>query len=429
MPPIPLRGYIEGYYGKAHSHAERLRLLAFMGRHGLNAYMYAPKDDPLHREHWDSPYPAAERKRFAELLRASQRNNINFIYAISPGLFFRYADPRDFAVLLRKLRTIQALGFRHFALLLDDINSQNQARLNPAEKRIYSRPGLAHANLANRLLIGLGKGNRLFFCPTEYCTAMAKPSVTASPYLRDLAALDPAITVFWTGPWVVSKTITGPVLREINQVLGRKVIIWDNFHANDYSPSRLYLGPLTGRNRGTAKNISGYMANMTQDLEINLIPLATVAAYTRSPGAYRPEPAWDAYVRTAEKAAFPAVRLLRDFYADPFHYGPRARLMMQKLQRGTYSDAYLAGLQKEINSLAASLRNRELFNQLYRYIADLNVTLKLLRTPFMKGADREFYTSRYLTYRPAWAILAHRVVQKQTGFQDPSRPVTRGTIL
>ena len=79
MASIPLRGYIEGYYGKAHSHVERLRLFRFMGHSGLNAFMYAPKDDLLHREEWRKPYPPEEMRRFGDLLRCAAQNKINFI--------------------------------------------------------------------------------------------------------------------------------------------------------------------------------------------------------------------------------------------------------------------------------------------------------------------------------------------------------------
>ncbi len=32
------------------------------------------------------------------------------------------------------------------------------------------------------------------------------------------------------------------LVRRVSRVLGRKPIIWDNLHANDYDPKRVYLG-------------------------------------------------------------------------------------------------------------------------------------------------------------------------------------------
>src|SRR5258706_10868738 len=43
------RGIIEGFYGPPYSHADRLWLIDKLGAWGLNRYVYAPKDDPLHR--------------------------------------------------------------------------------------------------------------------------------------------------------------------------------------------------------------------------------------------------------------------------------------------------------------------------------------------------------------------------------------------
>ncbi len=38
----------------------------------------------------------------------------------------------------------------------------------------------------------------------------------------------------WTGDKVISKYITMASLQDINDVLKRRVVIWDNEHANDY---------------------------------------------------------------------------------------------------------------------------------------------------------------------------------------------------
>ena len=60
--PIPLRGVVEGFYGTPWTHAQRLDMLAFMGRQGFNAYIYSPKDDQYARAAWRVPYPEAQRR-------------------------------------------------------------------------------------------------------------------------------------------------------------------------------------------------------------------------------------------------------------------------------------------------------------------------------------------------------------------------------
>lgn len=54
-PALQRRGSVEGFSGPPWSHAERLGLLGFARAVGLNEYVYAPKDDPFHRERWRDP--------------------------------------------------------------------------------------------------------------------------------------------------------------------------------------------------------------------------------------------------------------------------------------------------------------------------------------------------------------------------------------
>jgi len=51
---------------------------------------------------------------------------------------------------------------------------------------------------------------------------------------------------YFQGPKVVSNTITVESIELLNSVLKRKVVIWDNIHANDYDPKRVFLGPYNG---------------------------------------------------------------------------------------------------------------------------------------------------------------------------------------
>ena len=55
-PAFIHRGVIEGFYGPPYVHADRLWLIERLGAWGMNRYVYAPKDDPLHRAEWRSPY-------------------------------------------------------------------------------------------------------------------------------------------------------------------------------------------------------------------------------------------------------------------------------------------------------------------------------------------------------------------------------------
>jgi len=45
------------------------------------------------------------------------------------------------------------------------------------------------------------------------------------------------------GPKVVSHVISVESIDEVSSVLKRAPVIWDNIHANDYDPQRVFLGP------------------------------------------------------------------------------------------------------------------------------------------------------------------------------------------
>lgn len=84
--PVPLRGVIEGFYGTPWQQGDRLDILSFCRAEGYNAYLYAPKDDPYHREKWREPYPAAKLSELGALVKAAKAQDVRFIFAVSPGL-------------------------------------------------------------------------------------------------------------------------------------------------------------------------------------------------------------------------------------------------------------------------------------------------------------------------------------------------------
>lgn len=62
--PAPLvrrrrRGVVEGFYGPVWSPADRLGVLGAIAAADANAYLWAPKNDPWHRERWREPFPPA----------------------------------------------------------------------------------------------------------------------------------------------------------------------------------------------------------------------------------------------------------------------------------------------------------------------------------------------------------------------------------
>ena len=118
--PFATSGVVEGFFGPVYSFEARRSLFRFTAQAGMNAWIYAPKDDPLHREEWREPYPPAHLAHFAELVQLGRGIGVRFIYAIAPGLSF---DPStdDQALLHAKLATLFAVGVRDFCVFFDDV--------------------------------------------------------------------------------------------------------------------------------------------------------------------------------------------------------------------------------------------------------------------------------------------------------------------
>ena len=197
--PFQHRGVIEGFYGTPWAHEDRLHAIRELGACGMNRYVYAPKDDPLHRARWREPYPEEFLRRFSELLDAGARAGVEVGFAISPGLSIRYSAADDVHALCEKLARFRALGVRFFGLCLDDVPSS----LAHAEDRAaFASLAAAHVSLAHALRDRLGEQATLWLVPTDYLGS------GPTDYLEELGlSLAPEIEVGWTGRTVCSPTI------------------------------------------------------------------------------------------------------------------------------------------------------------------------------------------------------------------------------
>src|SRR6218665_607668 len=116
-----LTGVIEGFYGRAWTHGQRLEMLDWIAGAGMNTFVYGPKDDIKIRARWRETYNSAEAPELQELAEAARARKLNFMVAIAPCLDVVYSDASDLEALKRRLDQLLGLGVTHFALLFDDI--------------------------------------------------------------------------------------------------------------------------------------------------------------------------------------------------------------------------------------------------------------------------------------------------------------------
>ncbi|MFC4025087.1 beta-N-acetylglucosaminidase domain-containing protein [Oceanobacillus longus] len=296
-PEMPIRGVIEGFYGIPWSQEERIDQIKFYADNKMNTYVYAPKDDPYHRDEWREPYPIEKLNQLGELVQTAEDNHVNFVFTISPGLDICYADNSDFDLLLDKADELWDLGVRDFAILLDDIFLEMNCEID--EDMFGDEPSpsaSAQAYLLNKFqeeFIETHEGaNRLITVPTEYYQE------GTSVYREQFAELvDPSVLVYWTGIGITTDTITNEDAERISNIFQHDLLIWDNHPVNDFSSHRLFLGPLTGRDADlTEHGVNGLTANPMEHAEASKIPLFTIADYTWNPDDYDAQKSWEASI-------------------------------------------------------------------------------------------------------------------------------------
>ena len=284
--PIPLRGIVEGFYGTPWTFEDRADLIKFSKEHHLNAYIYAPKDDPYHRDKWRDPYPNDKITELKNLISLSKENRVRFIFAVSPGLDLNYygdEGAQDFNALILKLDSLYEIGCRDFAIFFDDINAQSDSGKNQA---IFLN------NLQDELNLKYSDINPLITVPTEYWrTSMVDQQGNIKQYTRDFSNyLNKDIIVLYTGEEVVGDGISDEQFKKATEIYQRDLGIWWNYPVNDFLSTKLALGPIE---KLPTSNVNSIFYNPMEQVQLSKIALATGAEYALSPDNYNADDSWN----------------------------------------------------------------------------------------------------------------------------------------
>lgn len=392
-----LAGVIEGFYGPPWSQAERFELFAQMAAWGLNTYLYAPKDDLKHRAIWRELYSEAEANALGEVIRACQQRNLRFIYALSPGLDIRYSNEAELDHLQKRFEQMLGLGCQNFALLFDDIPD----RMGAEDLKQFGSFASAQCQVANALFRWTRARvpeARFLFCPTPYCGRMAERKLGGEGYLQTVGReLLPEIDVFWTGPEIISREITVAHIQELQEILRRKPLIWDNLHANDYDGRRFYCGPYAGRPPELRSEVSGLLVNPNNEFPLNFVPLRTLAEFVRCGSGWDPRQAYLSAMREwlphfatiGQSLTLEDLILFGDCYYLPHEEGPEAEALYQRARALLAASAAECGREagafrqqaaclRDFCARMTELRQRPLFYALSRRVWELREELDLL---------------------------------------------------
>jgi protein O-GlcNAcase/histone acetyltransferase len=277
---------------------------------------------------------------------------------------------------------------------------------------------------------------------------MAAAGLGGTGYLADVGrALSPGIDVFWTGPEIVSREITVAHLREVQALLRRKPIVWDNLHANDYDGRRFYCGPYAGRPPEVRRAAGGLLTNPNIELPLNYVPIRTLAAFLRCGDTWDARQAylsalreWHSRFSTTGLPIDPEdLVLFCDCYYLPYEDGTEAEALYGLLHSllgrppDTWGDAAAefqrrAARLREICVRLAGLRDRPLFHAMSRRVWELREELDLLERYVTArsapgGRDVPFRSDFHLpaTYRGGLvARLQQLLVQHPDGTFGPA---------
>lgn len=349
-PDIAFRGVVEGFYGTPWSFENRVEQLRFYGRMKMNTYIFGPKDDPYHRSpSWRIPYPEEQAENIRRLVVEAQKNKVDFVWALHPGMDIRWND-MDRQAAIQKLESMYNLGVRAFAVFFDDIEGEGTDARKQAAFMNY---------LKKEFVDKKGDIQQLILCPTEYNKEWA-----ITDYLDILGEqLDPFIQIMWTGNKVVSN-ITHEGLEWVNRRIKRPCYVWWNFPVNDYCLAHLLMGPVYGLDKNTATDMYAFVSNPMEFAEASKVALWSISQFTWNMNGFDPEKAWYKACEALVPEAPDAFRLFCEHNAD---IGPNTWMFFRKesfnsdkllaqfgqsLSAGTYSEKEAA----EIINMFAQIR-------------------------------------------------------------------------
>lgn len=323
-------GIVEGSYGTVWTHDERSRVLSWMGPHGFNAYIHAPKDDPYQRASWRQQYPLSDLGDFRSEIQLAAARGIQWIPSISPGqhdpslptattggspdkpaCFSCTGASDDAQTIADKLQPFVAAGATTVMVSFDDdqiefTHAEDVAKYNPNgwtpdDPRYQQAYGQATAAFLNRVHTLL-PGVKLLTILIDYAGTSGSPYLTGVRTGLGTAAeatpLDPSIGVLWTGPYVRHADFSPSDAAGYAAAIGRNPIVWDNWGNEDGcctigngGHTRVFLGAYM-RRADIGPSTGGFFLNPMNEADLNLLPLATAGEWMRDPSTYDPRASW-----------------------------------------------------------------------------------------------------------------------------------------
>lgn len=423
-PSMKLRAVVEGFYGTPWSHADRLDQFKLYGENKINAYIYAPKDDPWHRDEWREPYPDSELTRMKELIETAKENKVDFVFAISPGLDIKLEEgvdgtaeeiEADFQALIEKSQSLYDMGVRSFSILWDDILNNNGTK----QAEVLNRFNKEFIQVKNAENIDNPEGQvtPLITVPVQYWgTSMFENEGQVKEYTKNFAAtLDKDIEVMWTGQDVVPQGVSNADAEKVKDVYGKDMMLWWNYPVNDYMADKMGLGPMYGLDKNLDDHVSGFIINPMEFAEASKISTITGADYAWNTKEYDYDRSWNVALKEIAGDAVEAFKVFADHSTrldtgrpDSPEVNNLIESLWTKWNNGENTDAELNKLMSDFENIKktpaiirSTLSNKKLLQEVNEHLnkfekyGDAGIeAVNMLRA--IKANDIEaFWTSKY----------------------------------
>jgi hyaluronoglucosaminidase len=278
-------GIIEGFFGREWQWEDRTNYAAFLARHGYDFYIYAPKSDKHLRMQWQQDWPTATQQRLIELRGSYKDAGIQFGIGLSPHEIYRDNSRDQRQHLKTRIQQLNNLQPDILCILFDDMRGDI--------------PGLAdiQIDIAHEAA-ALSTASRIIFCPTYYSFDPVLEKVFGKMpdnYWQTFAQkLDSQIDIFWTGEKVCSPDYTREHLLLVDELIGRKPFLWDNYPVNDgaVKSNLLQLRAFTQSHAQLEGHVAGHAVNPMNQPWLSQIPLASLPLAYQQAQNYSPESAF-----------------------------------------------------------------------------------------------------------------------------------------